>query len=129
MRTPENDLWMAVLFRAVQDAVQDDHAVLATAERLTKLRERDHGARRNQTPAMAQQILNDAERTRRRAREWLVAGRDVVMVAEYAGIDGVYVRRLISRLRRNGWQPVGIDLGEGLDKLAVRDREVARGVR
>jgi F420-0:gamma-glutamyl ligase len=129
MRTPEQSLWLAVLLLAVSDAIRDDHAVMAAASREAGMRARRYGERKTRTRAVARQILDAADRTRRGARSWLLANRDVAFVADAAGIDAEHLRRLVKRLAANDWRPIGIELGEGLDKLAVRDREVARGVR
>ena len=126
MRFPEHDLWLAVLARVVQDATQEDYSVVLRGHRDAKQRAKQHGARPNRTRFQLKRLVENAAQTRQRAREWLLAGRDVVFVAEAAGLEAAHVARLVKRLQRNGWKPIGIELGEGLDKLAVRDRELAR---
>lgn len=129
MRMAEQDLWMAVLLRMVQDATQAEESVRAAAARQIasdeRLRARRNAARVYNKAARSKALVA-ADATRSAARHWLVAGRDVVVVADMAGLDGGAVMRMVRRLQQNDWRPIGVELGEALDKLAVRDRELAR---
>ena len=48
------------------------------------------------------------------------------MIADLAGYGADTLDRMVARLRTNDWRPVGVDLGEQMDRLAALDRELAR---
>ena len=126
MRSPEQNLWMAVLLRLVQDACLTDEQIRLSATREWKYNgKRDAHRVRYATRGDLKRAWVAHEHPRRVARQWLQAKRDCIVVAEYAGIDGAHFMRMVSRLRRNGWQPIGIELGEEFDKVMVRDRREA----
>jgi hypothetical protein len=129
MMTPEQALWLAVLVRAVDDATQTEESIRAAAARQIADDERKRerrGYKEVYNKASRSKALMTADATRSAARAWLTAGKDVVVVADYAGLDGPHVVRMVQRLQRNDWRPIGVELGEALDKLAVRDRQLAR---
>jgi len=59
---------------------------------------------------------------RARARTWLLQGNNRYEVAVMAGYEPEAFDRLVGRMRRNGWKPIGIELGIEIDKAQIRDR-------
>ena len=118
---PEQHLWIAVLLRAVLDATEDDDVVRGRAMV-------EHNVRRRKGLGCPPfRVLYDAAAAdRRAARNWLQNGENRGMIADLAGYGADTLDRMVARLRTNDWRPVGVDLGEQMDRLAALDRELAR---
>jgi hypothetical protein len=118
---PEQHLWVAVLLRAVLDATEDDDVVRGRAMV-------EHNVRRRKGLGCPPfRVLYDAAAVdRRAARNWLQNGENRGMIADLAGYGADTLDRMVARLRANDWKPVGVDLGEQMDRLAALDRELAR---
>jgi hypothetical protein len=118
---PEQHLWVAVLLRAVLDATEDDDVVRGRAMV-------EHNVRRRKGLGCPPfRVLYDAAAVdRRAARNWLQNGENRGMIADLSGYGADTLDRMVARLRANDWKPVGVDLGEQMDRLAALDRELAR---
>lgn len=114
----ERQLWLSVLLQAVKDAMPSFDAAAMTEDE-TRLRTRLSRASKIK---MAKGHKRWREIHRARARTWLIQGINRYEVAALAGYEPEAFDRLVSRLRRNGWRPIGIELGIEIDKAGIRDR-------
>lgn len=113
----EKQLWINVLLQAVKDAMPSFDS--AASEDETRLRTRLSRASKIK---LAKGHRRWREIHRARARTWLIQGINRYEVAALAGYEPEAFDRLVSRLRRNGWRPIGIELGIEIDKAGIRDR-------
>lgn len=113
----EKQLWINVLLQAVKDAMPSFDS--AASENETRLRTRLSRASKIK---LAKGHRRWREIHRARARTWLIQGINRYEVAALAGYEPEAFDRLVSRLRRNGWRPIGIELGIEIDKAGIRDR-------
>lgn len=113
----EKQLWINVLLQAVKDAMPSFDS--AASEDETRLRTRLSRASKIK---LAKGHRRWREIHRARARTWLIQGINRYEVAALSGYEPEAFDRLVSRLRRNGWRPIGIELGIEIDKAGIRDR-------
>lgn len=113
----EKQLWINVLLQAVKDAMPSFDSDASEDE--TRLRTRLSRASKIK---LAKGHRRWREIHRARARTWLIQGINRYEVAALAGYEPEAFDRLVSRLRRNGWRPIGIELGIEIDKAGIRDR-------
>lgn len=113
----EKELWINVLLQAVKDAMPSFDS--DASENETRLRTRLSRASKIK---LAKGHRRWREIHRARARTWLIQGINRYEVAALAGYEPEAFDRLVSRLRRNGWRPIGIELGIEIDKAGIRDR-------
>lgn len=113
----EKQLWINVLLQAVKDAMPSFDSDASEDE--TRLRTRLSRASKIK---LAKGHRRWREIHRARARTWLTQGINRYEVAALAGYEPEAFDRLVSRLRRNGWRPIGIELGIEIDKAGIRDR-------
>lgn len=113
----EKQLWINVLLQAVKDAMPSFDSDAGEDE--TRLRTRLSRASKIK---LAKGHRRWREIHRARARTWLIQGINRYEVAALAGYEPEAFDRLVSRLRRNGWRPIGIELGIEIDKAGIRDR-------
>lgn len=113
----ERQLWLNVLLQAVKDAMPSFDSDISEDE--ARLRTRISRASKIK---LAKGHRRWREIHRSRARTWLIQGINRYDVAALAGYEAEAFDRLVSRLRRNGWRPIGIELGIEIDKAGIRDR-------
>lgn len=113
----EKELWINVLLQAVKDAMPSFDS--DASENETRLRTRLSRAPKIKL-AKGHRRWRGIHRAR--ARTWLIQGINRYEVAALAGYEPEAFDRLVSRLRRNGWRPIGIELGIEIDKAGIRDR-------
>lgn len=114
----EKQLWLSVLLQAVKDAMPSFDAAEMTEDE-TRLRTRLSRASKIKM-AKGHRRWRDIHRAR--ARTWLLQGNNRYEVAVMAGYEPEAFDRLVGRMRRNGWKPIGIELGIEIDKAQIRDR-------
>lgn len=91
-RSPETELWRAVIAQAISDAT-------------ATVRPKHGKASISPDKAKAKQVISDAMRERDHAREWLLGdSRDFREVCNLAGLDPEAVRERAQRLKRFGWE-------------------------
>lgn len=113
----ERQLWLNVLLQAVKDAMSGhDHDA---SEEEMRLRIKLSRAGRIKL-AKGQKRWREIHRAR--ARIWLEHGINRYDVAHWAGYEPDALDRLVRRMKRNGWKPIGIELGIEIDKAEIRDR-------
>ena len=123
----EKQLWLSGLLQAVKDAMPSFDAAEMTEDE-TRLRTRLSRASKIKM-AKGHRRWRDIHRARAwrdihraRARTWLLQGNNRYEVAVMAGYEPEAFDRLVGRMRRNGWKPIGIELGIEIDKAQIRDR-------
>lgn len=114
----EKQLWLSVLLQAVKDAMPSFDGAAMTEDE-TQLRTRLSRASKIKM-AKGHRRCRDIHRAR--ARTWLLQGSNRYEIAVMAGYEPEAFDRLVGRMRRNGWKPIGIELGIEIDKAQIRDR-------